>query len=140
MPSAGSAEVRSIEPDCAGARARLAAAQRFAESALTTGLHAEASFVLLYDAARNGLSAVLAAAGKRVSDGRGAHAITIAEAGRILGPAHGDAIVMIDGARIARNRTEYDAQPVSRQQLEGLRSAAHSILQASRSYVDLHCS
>jgi hypothetical protein len=54
------------------------------ESAEVAGLHPEASYVLLYDAARNCLSAVLAATGKRVSEGRGAHLVTITEAGRIL--------------------------------------------------------
>ena len=139
MPPAGSARLQSVAPDCAGGRARLAIAARFAESAQVGGLHAEASYVLLYDAARNALSAVLAVAGRRVSDGRGAHAVTISEAGRILGPNHRSAIVNIDGARVARNRTEYDAQPISRQQLDAIRDAARALLDAARAYLDLHC-
>ncbi|HEV2952701.1 MAG TPA: hypothetical protein VG015_01250 [Candidatus Dormibacteraeota bacterium] len=71
MPGPGSAEVKRIAPDCPGARARLAAAERFAQSADSTGLHPEAAYVLRYDAARNALAAVLAAVGTRVGDGRG---------------------------------------------------------------------
>ena len=138
MP-AGSARVRSVAPDCEAGRARLAAAARFAESAQVHGLHAEAGYVLFYDAARNALSAVLAVAGRRVSDGRGAHAVTISEAGRILGPSHRAAIITIDGARIARNRTEYDAQPISRQQLDAIQHASQAMLDVARAYVDLQC-
>lgn len=131
--------MRAIPVDCNAATERLGAAVRFAESASVAGLHPEASFVLLYDAARNALSAVLAAAGKRVSDGRGAHALTIAEAGRVLGADQRAAIVAIDGARVARNRTEYDAQPVSRQQLEGLEAATQALLFAARAFLDAKC-
>jgi hypothetical protein len=70
------------------------------------GLLPEASFVLLHDAARNALSAVLTAAGRRVVEGRGAHAITIREAGRLLDVTHEHEIVSIEGARVARNRTD----------------------------------
>ena len=139
MPPAGSARVLSVAPDCDGARARMATAARFAASARVAGLHAEASYVLFYDAARNALGAILCVAGKRVSDGRGAHAVTISEAGRILGATHRAAMVTIDGARVARNRTEYDAQPVSCQQLDGIRRAATALLDAAQAYVELHC-
>jgi len=79
--------------------------------------------VLCYDATRNALAAVLSALGKRVGEGRGAHALTIREAGKALGPAHRRAIIAIEAARVARNRTEYDAQPVTQAQLESLKDA-----------------
>lgn len=140
MPPAGRARVLSVALDCDGARARMATASRFAASAHVAGLHPEASYVLFYDAARNALSAVLGVAGKRVSDGRGAHAVTISEAGRLLGATHRAAMLAIDGARVARNRTEYDAQPVSHQQLDGIRLATTAVLDAAQAYVELHCS
>lgn len=114
---ASSAEIRATRPDCAAARRRLAAADKFAESANLEGLHPEAAYVLCYDATRNALAAVLSALGKRVGEGRGAHALTIREAGKALGPAHRRAIIAIEAARVARNRTEYDAQPVTQAQL-----------------------
>ena len=82
-----SPQIRSVPRDCSAARARLASAERFAQSAEAAGLHPEATFVLLYDAARNALSAVLTAGGIQVVEGRGAHAVTIREAGRLLGAA-----------------------------------------------------
>ena len=86
---ADSAQLRSAQPDCEGARMRLDAAERFSKSAGVTGLHREAAYVLYYHAARNALSAVLTALGKRVGDGRGAYAVTIREAGRALGRPSG---------------------------------------------------
>ncbi|MBO0687720.1 MAG: hypothetical protein J2P45_31615 [Candidatus Dormibacteraeota bacterium] len=132
-------QIRSIPRDCTAARARLATAQRFADSAAVRGLHPEASFILYYDAARNALSAVLSVAGIRVVEGRGAHAITIREAGRLLGPTLRREIIAIDGARVARNRTEYDAQPVGQHQVGSIRRATLTILDACRRHVEGGC-
>ena len=135
----GRAEVRTAPRDCAAAARRLAAASKFAESAGASDLHAEASFVLYYDAARNALAAVLASEGKRVTDGRGAHALTIREAGKALGPKAQDLIPVLDAARVTRNATEYDAQPVTEAQLESVRATALALLDAAREVVDRRC-
>jgi hypothetical protein len=82
---------------------------------------------------------VLTAAGIQVVEGRGAHAVTIREAGRLLGTASRREIIAIDGARVARNRTEYDAQPVGKHQIVALRRATGAILVACRGYVDRSC-
>ena len=48
-------------------------------------------------------------------------------------------IIAIDGARVARNRTEYDAQPVGQQQVAAIRRAIRAILIACQRYVDRGC-
>jgi hypothetical protein len=131
--------VRSVPRDCVAARARLASAERFAESAAIPGLHPEASSVLYYDSARNALSAVLAVAGVQVVEGRGAYAVTIREAGRLLDPGARTDIIAIDSARVARNRTEYDAQPVGQHQVAAIRLATLAILVSCRSHVNRGC-
>jgi hypothetical protein len=72
-------------------------------------------------------------------DGRGAHWLTIREAGRALGPELRAVIAIVDSARVSRNRTEYDAQPVSQAQLEALQQATSAVLVAVREFIEGKC-
>jgi hypothetical protein len=133
------AQVVNTPPDCA-ARDFLEVARRFFADAGTAGLGSESAYILYYDAARNAVSAILAAAGRRVRGGTGAHHVAIAAAGDLLGKEHERTIAGLDAARSQRNQVSYDAWDVSGGDVEALREDAADCIAAAEDYVRTACS
>lgn len=135
----GSARSRAVPADCEAALTHLDSAARFLRSADAVGLHPEAQLVLLYDASRNAVTAVLLATGRQVTDGRGSHVLAIREAGRLLGDKQRATISKLDTLRALRNRAEYEAQPASTSQVATARSVALEMMAAAAAYVAATC-
>lgn len=127
-------------PDCAAAGDFLEVARRFYTDAGTAGLGSESAYILYYDAARNAVSAILAAAGRRVRGGTGAHHVAIAAAGDLLGKKHERMVVGLDDARSRRNQVSYDAWDVSGGDVEALREDAADCIAIAEDFVRAACS
>ncbi len=135
----GSARIRNVPADCQGALTHLDSAARFLRSADAVGLDPEAQLVLLYDSARNASTAVLLAAGRQVSEGRGSHVLAVREAGRLLGDKHRATISKLDTLRALRKRAEYEAQPASTSQVAAAHLVAVEMMAAATANVTATC-
>ena len=135
---AGLARVTAAPADCGRANAHLVRAQELARSAAVVGLGAEASFLLMYYAADNAVSSVLAAAGRRVTTGLNHHQVAIVEALAIMGES-GPVTSAIETARRNRNHVSYDVRPVTAIQLKALTTACADVLKLARAYVASQC-
>jgi len=126
-------------PDCAAARDFLDVAHRFFADAGTAGLGSESAYILYYDAARNAVSAILAAAGRRVRGGTGTHHVAISAAGELLGDPHERMIAGLDAARSRRNQVSYEAWDVSGGDVEALSADAAHCIAAAEDFVRAAC-
>lgn len=100
-----------VPADPAGARGRLAVAQRHLQSAAQVGEDdPDAAYSLLYDAARKAVTALMLAAGLRARNAPGAHEATALYAAAAL---PGRAPRELDRMRRFRNRIEYGTTHLS---------------------------
>lgn len=139
MSPSSEARLESVPPDCGAADAFLGSARRFVSDGQTAGLSSESRYALLYDGIHNATLAVLAASGRRVTQGLGHHAKTIEEAGRLLGADSVDAIRRADSARRVRNRIQYEIREVSESQALAMVSDAETLLAMASAYVRGRC-
>jgi uncharacterized protein (UPF0332 family) len=130
------AQIDIVPADFNEAGRRLAQARNHHGSAEVPGIDNESAYILLYSAAHKAASAVLLAAGRRVSSGERGHAVLLAETKRLLGQAHAQLMTRLDRARQQRNRVAYQTQAVSRTELESLRASAQQMIDAAQAFVD----
>lgn len=130
------ARVESVPKDDRAARMLLQGARDHLKAAGLPGIDAKSAYILLYEAARKAVDAVLAADGCRVSSGDAAHKIRIEQVRKRLGQEHGRLLARIDQARKARHNVSYRAgTTVPEQQLTDLRDAAQSLIAAAAELV-----
>lgn len=130
------AQIDVVPADFGEADLRLAQASSHHTSAQAHGVDAESAYILLYSAAHKAASAVLLAAGRRVSSGERGHAVLLVETRRLLGQAHAQLMTRLDRARQQRNRVAYQTQAVSRGELDSLRASAQQMIDAAHAFVD----
>jgi hypothetical protein len=128
------AKAESAPPDFKIAERLLAQAASHLQSAAISGVDPEGRFTLLYDAARKAADAVLRAEGRRITHGPGHHIAYLAEAKRVLGPAHESLLNRVEAARVTRNRAEYQARAVTEAELADLQGAAHALVITARAH------
>jgi hypothetical protein len=89
------------------------------------------SYALLYDAARKAVAAHMLFHGMRTTSRPGAHAAMVVYAeGALSDIVPGDHVANLDRMRRARNDTEYEARPVSEQEVRNDLAHARAIVQA----------
>ena len=130
------AAVDLVPPDLDEAEQRLAQARRHHDSGRLEDVDGESSYILLYSAAHKAASAVLLAAGRRITGGENAHALLLREARRLLPPERSTLLDRLDQARRQRNRVAYAAEEVSRAQLRSLLAATGELIEAAQQFVD----
>lgn len=130
------AQIEIVPADFNEADDRLRQARNHHASAQVSGIDNESAYILLYSAAHKAASAVLLAAGRRVSSGERGHAVLLAETRRLLGQEHAQLMTRLDRARQQRNRVAYQTQAVSRTELESLRASAQQMVDAAQAFVD----
>ena len=132
---AARAKAEDAAPDLVVAERLLEQADNHLASASIAGVDREGRFTLLYDAARKAADAILRAEGRRITRGAGHHIAYLAEAKRLLGPAHEHLLTRVEAARVTRNRAEYQAHEVTQTELADLDEAAHAVVAAARAHV-----
>lgn len=130
------ARIQTVEVDIVAARRHVATAERMLTDAEVDGLSAEARYTLLYDAARNGVTAALRAAGVRVTAGNRSHVVTFEAARGVFGVAERPTLDRIDEVRRIRHQIEYDTREISSIEVEEIRPAAHAIVRAAAQLVE----
>jgi hypothetical protein len=130
------ARLEDVPVDLSLARRYVATASRMLGDAAAEALSDEAQYTLLYDAARNAITAALRAHGKRVTAGSRAHVVTITAAKALLAAEHAPDLDRIDRVRRVRHQIEYDTREVSSVEVEAIREPARRIVNAARDVVD----
>jgi uncharacterized protein (UPF0332 family) len=130
------AQIDAVPADFNEADRRLAQARNHNGSAQVAGIDNESAYILLYSAAHKAASAVLLAAGRRVSSGERGHAVLLAETRRLLGQEHAQLMTRLDRARQQRNRVAYQTHAVSGTELESVRASAQQMIDAAQAFVD----
>ena len=124
--------VERVTPDIAAAWERVAEAKvHLASSVTLAGSDPALAYVALYDAARKAITAHMQANGYRATNRLGAHQAVALYAEATLGT--GTALPHIrafDRMRRARNRSEYDNQPITERLLSTDRQHAQGIVVA----------
>ncbi len=88
------ARVQQVPVDLQAAYRHLAVAVRMLADSEQPDLSCEAQYTLAYDAARNAITAVLRASGRRATGGSRSHVVTFVEVDAMRAPAQ----AVIDGA------------------------------------------
>lgn len=106
------------------------------DDASVGGLSSEARYTLIYDAARNAITASLRASGVRVTAGARSHVVTFTEAKRILGTNHVLTLQRLDDVRRVRHQIEYDAREISQVEVAAIEAPALAIVAATTELID----
>lgn len=126
----GSARVVAVPPDKEAVARGLKQARGHLASARAAGVDEESRYLLLYQAALKAVSALLLSAGRRVTEGRGSHALRIREARKLLPSGMAELLDEIDLERRTRNRVAYEWGRVSGYELESADEATEELLDA----------
>lgn len=128
------ATIESAPSDFAEAKRRLSQAVNHTKSADNSEDN-ESAFILLYAAVHKSLSAVLLAAGLRVSSGERAHVMLIREARNHLPSDHAQLLSRIDRARRKRNNVAYETETIASSELEAMKRDARKTLEEALKFV-----
>jgi hypothetical protein len=129
------AEVDLVRPNFEAAAFLLEQAAGHIASAGIEGVDPASAYILLYEGARKAIDAVLAAAGRRVTSGIGAHVKYLTEARSQLGSDHATLVARVDAARQIRHDVSYRSRSVTQSEIEGVRAAARETLEVARTRI-----